>query len=168
MGFNKHSSAESQSKKAEGETMQITKPHEINCTEKQLQQPNKYNICEKESTNGDNESTDYTAIDSQGHQQPTLKEKQGITFNTGNLVTIWNFKPSVWSSNSDTANVIALAKRMGLLISHDDIIDIDVYIDSQNSHVYEVYFHSKHVKEAFLEKSHILKELPETKLVVIY
>ena len=57
---------------------------------------------------------------------------------------------------------------MGLSLTRHDIIDMDVYIDNQNFHVFEVYFYSKHVKEAFLAKSHILKEFPETELIAIY
>ncbi|TMW53876.1 hypothetical protein DOY81_001047 [Sarcophaga bullata] len=164
---NPETSAEGQAKeKAEGEVMETAKPLEINSTGKL--QLNKYKNYEKECSNGNNESDDHTAIDSQGHQHTAAKEQQEISFNTGNLVTIWNFKPSAWNANSDTANVIDLAKRMGLLLSRDDIIDMDVYRENQNSFVYEVYFCSKDVKEAFLAKSYILKEFPETQSITIF
>ena len=85
----------------------------------------------------------------------------------GNTVMIKNFKSLDLDKDISTANVIALAEKMGLSLTIHQIKEIHAFRENEHFVTYIVEFQAKHMKDAFLGKKHILKKFPETKFLFI-
>ena len=84
-----------------------------------------------------------------------------------NSVLIENYKSSDTSLDTAITNVIALGQRMDLRITSNQIHNIVVYERNPPFLTYFVQFGNKKLKEAFLKKSHLLKNFRRTKFLTI-
>ncbi|TMW42499.1 hypothetical protein DOY81_012421 [Sarcophaga bullata] len=129
------------------------------------------NINKEIPTDNENNSSDDDIEDGASaiKEQSASNEKQEgfAKSKVGNTVMIKNFKSSDLDKNIATANVIALAEKMGLSLTIHQIKEIHSFRENENFVTYIVEFHTKHMQDAFLGKRHILKKFPQTKFLFI-
>lgn len=110
------------------------------------------------STKTQSESDDETFC--QNDKNETLIRKD-------NLVKISCFETSSNSKDVAIVNIIQLAKQMGLKLTRKQIGHVAVFQRNLKYVDYFVFFGSKQIKHAFLEKKLLLKNFPDTTDLVI-
>lgn len=117
-----------------------------------------------------NNRKEYTNVaNCSNEDSETSREKEeNLNAMRRNTVVIKNFKSSDLSQDNALANVIGLAEQMGLTLAPTNIKHITVVSEDRNSLTYYVYFLTRQIKDQFLKKIDVLKDLPDTKFLTIW